>query len=56
MKRLQRTKSISSVRVLERGPDGFSAHGALVVFELDTAGKVQQVKVGEMSFYPQTEW
>jgi len=37
-------------------PDGFSAPGALVVFELDDAGQVQRVKVGETFLYPQAEW
>jgi CubicO group peptidase (beta-lactamase class C family) len=36
--------------------NGFGSHGALVTFEVDSAGKVQRVKVGENYLYPQAVW
>ena len=36
--------------------DGFSANGELVVFEMDGAGRVQRVKMGENYTYPLAEW
>ncbi|MBI4642066.1 MAG: beta-lactamase family protein [Candidatus Tectomicrobia bacterium] len=32
------------------------SNGELVIFEMDSEGKVQQVKVGENYIYPQAEW
>ena len=36
--------------------DGFSSKGELVVFELDDAGQVLRVKLGENYTYPLAEW
>jgi D-alanyl-D-alanine carboxypeptidase len=36
--------------------DGFSANGELVIFEVDTAGKVMRVKAAENFCYPVEEW
>jgi CubicO group peptidase (beta-lactamase class C family) len=36
--------------------DGFSSHGELVIFELDDAGNVQRVKVGQNYVEPVEEW
>jgi hypothetical protein len=36
--------------------DGFGTHGELVVFELDAAGRVRRVKVGDNYSEPVERW
>jgi hypothetical protein len=36
--------------------DGFGAHGEPVVFELDDAGRVSRLKIGENYTFPVSEW
>jgi hypothetical protein len=36
--------------------NGFGSCGELVIFEMDDAGKVNHVKIGENYTYPQAEW
>ncbi len=36
--------------------NGFGSNGELVIFEMDDAGNVNQVKIGQNYTYPQTEW
>jgi hypothetical protein len=32
------------------------SNGELVIFEMNSQGKIQQVKMGENYLYPQAEW